>query len=113
MAVRFGGNVHLFEFKVVEMAGEGAALAQLREKDCAAKYRGGVRGCVPGGRGVQPEDAQRGGVRGGGVRWWADRAHGASDVRPGIGRPGNPATAQTAPPPPTCTQLPPSHTLPQ
>lgn len=33
--------VHLFEFKVVEMAGEGVALAQLREKDCAAKYRGG------------------------------------------------------------------------
>ena len=41
MAVRFGGNVYLFEFKVVEMAGEGAALAQLREKDYAAKYRGG------------------------------------------------------------------------
>ncbi len=41
MAVRFGGNVYLFEFKVVEMAGEGAALAQLRERDYAAKYRGG------------------------------------------------------------------------
>ena len=41
MAVRFGGNVYLFEFKVVEMAGGGAALAQLRERDYAAKYRGG------------------------------------------------------------------------
>ena len=41
MAVRFSGNVYLFEFKVVEMAGEGAALAQLRERDYAAKYRGG------------------------------------------------------------------------
>ena len=41
MAVRFGGNVYLFEFKVVEMEPEGAALAQLRERDYAAKYRGG------------------------------------------------------------------------
>ena len=41
MAVRFAGNVYLFEFKVVEMAGEGAALAQPRERDYAAKYRGG------------------------------------------------------------------------
>ena len=41
MAVRFGGNVYLFEFKVVEMEPEGAAMAQLREKDYAAKYRGG------------------------------------------------------------------------
>lgn len=40
-ALRFGGNVYPFEFKVVEMAGEGAAMAQLREKDYAAKYRGG------------------------------------------------------------------------
>ncbi len=41
MAVRAGGQVYLFEFKVVEQAGEGAALAQLRERDYAAKYRGG------------------------------------------------------------------------
>ena len=41
MAVRFGGDVYLFEFKVVEMAAEGAALAQLREKRYADKYRGG------------------------------------------------------------------------
>ncbi len=40
MAVRAGGRVYLFEFKVVEQAGPGAALAQLRERDYAAKYRG-------------------------------------------------------------------------
>ena len=34
------GHVYLFEFKVVEQAGPGAALAQLRERDYAAKYRG-------------------------------------------------------------------------
>ena len=40
MVVRTGGRVYLFEFKVVEQAGPGAALAQLRERDYAAKYRG-------------------------------------------------------------------------
>ena len=40
MAVRTGGHVYLFEFKVTEQAGAGAALAQLRERDYAAKYRG-------------------------------------------------------------------------
>ena len=40
MAVRFGGNVYLFELKVVEMAGEGAAMAQLKERRYADKYRG-------------------------------------------------------------------------
>ncbi len=40
MAVRTGGRVYLFEFKVTEQAGEGAALAQLRERGYAAKYRG-------------------------------------------------------------------------
>ena len=40
MAVRTGGHVYLFEFKVVEQAGPGAALAQLRERGYAAKYRG-------------------------------------------------------------------------
>ena len=39
MAVRFGGNVYLFEFKVVEMEPEGAAMAQLRAKDYAAAGR--------------------------------------------------------------------------
>ena len=40
MAVRAGGHVYLFEFKVTEQAGPGAALAQLRERGYAAKYRG-------------------------------------------------------------------------
>ena len=40
MAVRTGGHVYLFEFKVTEQAGSGAALAQLRERGYAAKYRG-------------------------------------------------------------------------
>ncbi len=40
MAVRFGGNVYLFEFKVVEMASEGAAMAQLKDRNYADKYRG-------------------------------------------------------------------------
>ena len=40
MAVRTGGHVYLFEFKVVEMSPPGSALAQLRERDYAAKYQG-------------------------------------------------------------------------
>ena len=40
MAVRTGGRVYLFEFKVTEQAGPGAVLAQLRERGYAAKYRG-------------------------------------------------------------------------
>ena len=40
MAVRSGGNVYLFEFKVVEMAGEGAAMARLKARGYADKYRG-------------------------------------------------------------------------
>ena len=40
MAVRFGGSVVLFEFKVVEQAGAGTAMAQLRTKGYADKYRG-------------------------------------------------------------------------
>ena len=40
MAVRTGGHVYLFEFKVVEMTPPGAALAQLRERGYADKYRG-------------------------------------------------------------------------
>ena len=35
----FAGRVYLFEFKVQEQAGEGAALAHLRERRCADKYR--------------------------------------------------------------------------
>ena len=40
MAVRFDGHVYLFEFRVVEMSGEGAAMAQLRARRYAEKYRG-------------------------------------------------------------------------
>ena len=39
MAVCFNDNVYLFEFKVVEMASAGAAMAQLKEKRYADKYR--------------------------------------------------------------------------
>ncbi len=39
MAVRFNGNVYLFEFKVVELAPEGTAMAQLTQKRYADKYR--------------------------------------------------------------------------
>ena len=39
MAVRAGGRVYLFEFKVAEQAGPGAALEQLRAKAYADKYR--------------------------------------------------------------------------
>ena len=39
MAVRFNDNVYLFEFKVVELASEGAAMAQLQAKGYADKYR--------------------------------------------------------------------------
>ena len=40
MAVRFNGNVYLFEFKVVELTPKGTAMAQLKEKRYADKYRG-------------------------------------------------------------------------
>ena len=40
MAVHIAGRLYLFEFKVVESSGEGAALAQLKDRDYAAKYRG-------------------------------------------------------------------------
>ena len=40
MAVRAGGQVYVFEFKVVEQAGPGAALAQLQARGYADKYRG-------------------------------------------------------------------------
>ena len=49
MAVIFNGHVYLFEFKVVESAPEGvsvsptAALAQLRERGYADKYRASGR----------------------------------------------------------------------
>ena len=39
MAVRFNGNVYLFEFKVVELAPDGGALRQIKERGYADKYR--------------------------------------------------------------------------
>ena len=39
MAVRFNGQVYLFEFKVVELAPEGAALEQIKKRGYADKYR--------------------------------------------------------------------------
>ena len=39
MAVCFNGNVYLFEFKVVEMEPAGEAMAQLKERGYADKYR--------------------------------------------------------------------------
>ena len=39
MAVRFEDRVYVFEFKVIEQAGEGAAMAQLQERGYADKYR--------------------------------------------------------------------------
>lgn len=41
MAVKSGGTVFIFEFKVVEVAPRGAAMAQLREKCYASKYLDG------------------------------------------------------------------------
>ena len=41
MAVRTGGHVYRFEFKVAEMAPPGSALAQLQERRYADKYRAG------------------------------------------------------------------------
>ena len=40
MAVRTGGHVLPVEFKVAELSPPGSALAQLRERDYAARYRG-------------------------------------------------------------------------
>ena len=40
MAVHFNDNIYLFELKVVELASERAAMAQLQEKGYADKYRG-------------------------------------------------------------------------
>ncbi len=39
MAVLFNGNVYVFEFKVVELMPEGAAMAQLQERRYADQYR--------------------------------------------------------------------------
>jgi hypothetical protein len=39
MALRFNGEIYLFEFKVVELAPEGRALQQIKDKGYANKYR--------------------------------------------------------------------------
>ena len=39
MTVRFNDNVYLFEFKVVELTPADAAMAQLKERRYADKYR--------------------------------------------------------------------------
>ena len=39
LTLRFNGQIWLFEFKVIETAGAGSAMAQLLEKDYAARYR--------------------------------------------------------------------------
>ena len=39
MAVRFEDRVYIFEFKVVEQAREGSAMAQLKDRGYAEKYR--------------------------------------------------------------------------
>ena len=41
MTVRFNGNVYIFEFKVVELGGEGSAMAQLLQRGYAEKYLSG------------------------------------------------------------------------
>ena len=41
MAVRYAGRTYLFEFKVIEQSGVGSAMAQLKERRYADKYRGG------------------------------------------------------------------------
>ena len=41
LVLHCGGHVYLFEFKVIERAGEGAALRQLIERGYAEKYRAG------------------------------------------------------------------------
>ena len=39
MAVRFNGQIYLFEFKVVELTPEGRALQQIKNRGYADKYR--------------------------------------------------------------------------
>lgn len=39
LRLRFNGRIWLFEFKVVELAPEGAALAQIKARGYADKYR--------------------------------------------------------------------------
>ena len=64
MAVRFNGHVYLLEFKVVESAPDWAAMAQLKDRRYADKYR--ARGePIDLIGGVQPRGPQPRRVRGG------------------------------------------------
>ena len=63
MAVRAHGHVYLFEFKVAEMAPPGSALAQLQERDYAAKYRGSGEPIHLVGVEFSPRNAQHHGIR--------------------------------------------------
>ena len=65
MAVRFNDQVYLLEFKVVGMSGEGAAMAQLKEKRYADKYRSMGQPHTSDRRRVRQGRAQRGRFRGG------------------------------------------------
>jgi hypothetical protein len=38
MTLKFNGQIYIFEFKVVEMAPEGSALQQIKDKAYADKY---------------------------------------------------------------------------
>ena len=40
LTLRFNDQIYIFEFKVTELAAEGSALAQLKERGYANKYRG-------------------------------------------------------------------------
>ena len=63
MALCFNDNVYLFELKVMELAPEGAAMAQLKAKGYADKYRDRGRADPPDRGGVQQGGPQPGGVR--------------------------------------------------
>ena len=65
MALRFNGNVYLFEFKVVESAPSGGAMAQLKDRRYADKYPRPGRTHPPDSGRIQPQGAQPGFVRGG------------------------------------------------
>ena len=41
LALRFNGQIYLFELKVVELAGEGRALEQIKQRGYADRYRAG------------------------------------------------------------------------
>ena len=83
LAVRFAGAVYLFEFKVVEQAPEGSAMAQLQAKGYADKYRVETEEIYLIGLGVQPRATQPRCVRDG------------ARLNTGRGRPSDPAFAHS------------------